>query len=176
MSTLKLSAHSTILVALLPLLSACGAYQTSGVTPAQSRLVSVTTTSGTVVIFDTLPAPQISGDTIYGRREGAPCAIPTSDVAATRWAAASGEQAATRATAGHGRPAGLELTAVGQGAHVRITAPSLGWDGATRDLAEVHGDTLMVRRTGGLLALIPAASISGPWAARWTGPARHSSA
>jgi hypothetical protein len=155
MSKLKLSARSTIFITLLPLLSACAAYQTSGVTPVQSRLASVTRASGTVVIFDTLPAPQISGDTIYGRQDGVPFAIPTSDVAATRWVAASGEQEATRATTGHGRPAGLELAAVGPGAHVRITAPSQGWNGTTRDLAEVQGETLLVRRTGGLLAIIP---------------------
>jgi hypothetical protein len=155
MSTLKLYVGAALFVTLSPLLSACAAYQTSGVSPASSRLASVTTASGTVLIFDTLPAPQISGDTIYGRKDGVPCAIPVSDVAATRWVAASGAQAATRATAGHGRPAGLELAAVGQGAHVRITAPSLGWNAATKDVAEVHGDTLLVRRTGGLLAIIP---------------------
>lgn len=154
MSTLKRSVHSTIFISLLPLLSACSAYQTSGVSPAPSRLASVTTASGTVVIFDTLPAPQISGDTIYGRQDGVPCAIPTSDVAVTRWVAASGERAATHATAGHGRPADLDLEAVGQGAHVRITAPSLGWNGTTKDVTGVHGDTLLVRRTGGLLGHI----------------------
>jgi hypothetical protein len=37
---------------------------------------------------------------------------------------------------------------------VRITAPSLGWNGKTRDLAEVHGDTLLVRRASGLLGHI----------------------
>jgi len=154
MSTLKPSVHSTILLTLLLLLGACAAYQTSGVSPAPSGLASVTTASGTVVIFDTLPAPQISGDTIYGRQDGVPCAIPTSDVVVTRWVAASGEQGATHATAGHGRPAGLELAAVGQGAHVRITAPSVGWNGTTKDVAAVHGDTLLLRRAGGLLGLI----------------------
>jgi len=139
---------------ILPLLSACGAYQTPGVTPVRSRLASVTTASGTAVIFDTLPAPQISHDTIYGRQGGVPCAIPTSDVAETRWAAASGEQAATLATASNARPADLDMESLAQGAHVRITAPSLGWYGATKDVNGVRGDTLLVRRAGGFLGLI----------------------
>ena len=152
MSTPKLPAHSTFFITVL--LSACAAYQTSGVSPARSRLASITTTSGAVVVFDTLPAPQVIGDTIHGSQGGVPCAIPTSDVAEARWVAASGEQPATRATADQDRGAGVELATVDQGAHVRITAPSLGWDRKTGDVAAVRGDTLLLRRTGGLLGLI----------------------
>jgi hypothetical protein len=144
MSTPKLPTHSTFVI--MVLLSACAAYQTPGVTPAQSRLASITTISGAVVMFDTLPAPQVIGDTIHGSQGGVPCAIPTSDVAAARWVAASGEQSATRATADRDRGAGVELATVGQSAHVRITAPSLGWNRKTQDLAGVRGDTLLIGR------------------------------
>ena len=110
-----------------------------------------------VVVFDSLPAPQITGDTIHGSQAGVPCAIPTSDVAVARWIAASSAETATHAT-GRDRPAGLHLAAVGQGAHVRITAPSLGWDGKTRDVVALRGDTLLLRRAGGLLGLMLAPS------------------
>ena len=39
-----------------------------------------------------------------------------------------------------------EPPALAAGAHVRITAPSLGWNQKTRNLAGVHGDTLLVER------------------------------
>ena len=151
MRTLKRSMHVLLSLAPLLLLGACEAYQTSEVSPLSSRLVSVTTRSGSVVNFDTLPAAQITGDTVFGRQDGVPCAIPTSDVAATRWAAASGEQAATRATTGPARLTGLAVPTVSEGAHVRITAPSLGWYGTTKDVGGVRGDTLLVRKAGGLL-------------------------
>jgi hypothetical protein len=54
-----------------------------------------------------------------------------------------------------GAPArGQAPPALASGAHVRITAPTLGWDGKTGTLAEVRGDTLLVRRAGGLLGYI----------------------
>jgi hypothetical protein len=155
MYSLKRSLHTVLFIALPPLLGACAAYQTPGVSPVSSRLAEVTTTSGAVLVFDSLPAPQIVGDTVYGNQGGIRYAIPKSDVAATRWVAAPSEQTATRAVASGRRPVGGEPLALGPDAHVRITAPSLRWKSRDKDLAGVHGDTLLVRRTGGLLAFIP---------------------
>ena len=150
MSTLKPSLRSTILVLLLPLLGACAAYQTAAVAPAPSRLVSITTTSGKVLTFDTLPAPRIVGDTVYGSQGGVSYAVPTTEVATTRWTALPPAQPVPGAIAAHDGPTGGEPTAVTAGAHVRVTAPSLGWDSQTGDVTEVHGDTLLVH-TGSLL-------------------------
>jgi hypothetical protein len=153
MST-RLSAHSTIFITLLPLLSACAAYQTAGVTPVPSRLVSVTTKSGSVLVFDSAPAARIAGDTVYGRQDGVPRAIPVADIAETKWMARPGDPEAPTAIADPVRLTGAEVAALVPGAHVRITAPTLGWNGKTADVAGVRGDTLLVRRSGGLLGLI----------------------
>jgi hypothetical protein len=153
MST-RLSTHSTIFITLLPLLSACAAYQTAGVTPVPSRLVSVTTKSGSVLVFDSAPAARIAGDTVYGRQDGVPRAIPVADIAETKWMAQPGDPEAPTAIADPVRLTGGEVSALVPGAHVRVTAPSLGWNAKTTDVAAVRGDTLLVRRAGGLMGLI----------------------
>lgn len=52
--------------------------------------------------------------------------------------------------------------ALASGAHVRIAAPTLGWDGKTGTLTEVRGDTLVVRTRGILFRAtrVPASAIA----------------
>jgi hypothetical protein len=161
MST-KLSPYSTIFVSLLLLLSACSPYQTSGVTPVPSRLVSVTTRTGLVLVFDSLPVARVVGDTVYGRQNGAPCAIPASDIAETRWMARPGDPEAPAAIADHVRLTPVDMAGVAPGAYVRVTAPSLGWYGKTGTLTEARSDTLLVRTRGILFRAdrVPASAIT----------------
>ena len=65
-----------------------------------------------------------------------------------------------------------DTTALAAGAHIRITAPSLGWDGKTADLAGVHGDTLLLRRAPILFfprspTPVPLGAVTAP---RWHPP------
>jgi len=143
-----------MLLALLTLLSACTGYRTSDVTPAPPRLLGVTTKSGAVLTFDSLPVPRVIGDTVYGSQGGVRYAIPGSEIAETRWMGRSSEPAASAPAAEHDRPAAGPPPALAAGAYVRIAAPSLGWSGKTGDVAAIVGDTLLLRSAGGLLGLI----------------------
>ena len=149
MTLLKRPLAAVLFISLLPQLGGCTAHRTTGLRPEPSHLVGVSTVGGSVLMFDTLPAPQMRGDTVYAARGGAAYAIPKADVAAL-WMVRPGERPVAVATAGlaratEGAPPAPTLQ-VGQ--RVRVTIPSAGMDRYYATLEATSADTLVLSYPG----------------------------